>query len=88
MYYVHEGGPYGWSKTNMRESDKIWGHSDIKGHIMKDLIGYVRILDFTLSKMRSHWKVLKSDMMIMLLGKEQLVGALEREASDGRGWWK
>ena len=52
---------------------------------MKDLIGYVRILDFTLSKMRSHWKVLKSDMMIMLLGKEQLVGALEREASDVRG---
>lgn len=32
--------------------------------------------------MRNHWKVLKSDVMIMLLGKEQLVGALEREASD------
>lgn len=51
---------------------------------MKGLVGYVRILDFTLilSKMRNHWKVLKSDVMIMLLGKEQLVGALEREASD------
>lgn len=32
--------------------------------------------------MRNHWKVLKSDVMIMLLGKEQLVGAFEREASD------
>ena len=46
---------------------------------MKGLLGYVRILDFTLSKMRNHWKVLKSDMVIILLDKEQLVGALERE---------
>lgn len=50
---------------------------------MKGLVGYVRILYFTLSKMRNHWKILKSDMIIMLLGKKQLVDALERETSDG-----
>lgn len=49
---------------------------------MKGLVGYVRVLDFTLSKMRNHWKILKSDMISMLLGKKQLVDALEREVSD------
>lgn len=50
--------------------------------LCKNYVGYVRILYFTLSKMRNHWKILKSGMIIMLLGKKQLVDALEREASD------